>query len=218
MSEGQFELLTAFLVSMFGIVNVLITVIISPITSEKNNNVTFKKEKLYENTVELVEYVSDAVRIQHPKQKMLNSYRKYCLQIHLLFIHGTAYDPVSNYMEDIYRVLYWWYRDTIVMNHENRTIVRNLIRKIRVELAYYIEHGVSRPKRYNTKEISVIDNGSGRDVLVIGELESLDGIFMVKYIGREYIVQFFHNMVTEKFVYEKTRHIIDKYSNIRYNK
>ena len=93
MSDGKIELLTAVLVSIFGIVNVLITAIVSPITSEKKNNITFKKEKLYENAVDLVEYVSDAVRIEKPKQKILNSYRKYCLQVHLLFINGIAYDP-----------------------------------------------------------------------------------------------------------------------------
>ena len=218
MSDGKIELLTAVLVSIFGIVNVLITAIVSPITSEKKNNITFKKEKLYENAVDLVEYVSDAVRIEKPKQKILNSYRKYCLQVHLLFINGIAYDPLSNYMEDIYRLLYAWHNSTIMMEHENRTIVRNLARKIRIELAYYIEHGVSKAKRYDTREITVKDMWNSRKSLVMAELESIDGIYMVKYKEHVYEVLFIYNMVTEKFVYEKTRQIIDKYSNMGYNK
>lgn len=70
MNDGQIDLLTAILVSLFGIVNVLITVIISPIINEKRNSITYKKEKLYEASVELVDYTADIMGAKKLKQEI----------------------------------------------------------------------------------------------------------------------------------------------------
>lgn len=199
---------------MSAYVNILITVIISPIINEKRNNITYKKEKLYEASVELVDYTADIMGAKKPKQEMLDMFRKCCLQIHLLFDSGKAFVPIDSYMEDIYMFFYHCYHDNIKMNRVNKQIIRELIRKIRVELAYYIEKGVKKEKKCETVCICIENRQKCRNTLVIGELDASEGIYVAKYEDGNYMIRYFREIISQEQVETKVKQLIAKYGEM----
>lgn len=214
MSEAALELLTAILVSIFGIVNVLLSVIVSPIINERKENDKFIKEKLYDASVCLVSFVTDAVRIDEPQQELLTSFRNYCLQIHLLFRGGKAYTPIDRYMEDIYRFLYHANLKHISLSGGKRNIIRNLVRKMRFELAYYIENGVKKERKCQVSNLNISISTKCEKSLVIGELDSIEGIYFAEYEQGTFNIKYFREQISGKEIESDIEQIIKKYPKI----
>lgn len=100
------------------------------------------------------------------------------------------------------------------MNRVNKQIIRELIRKIRVELAYYIEKGVKKEKKCETVCICIENRQKCRNTLVIGELDASEGIYVAKYEDGNYMIRYFREIISQEQVETKVKQLIAKYGEM----
>lgn len=211
MDNQSTEIITAILVSLFGIVNVLITVFISPLTNGRIENIKFNKEKLYHATVKLVSFVSDVTVGEKCNSKQVAAFRKISMQIHMLFAGGKAPEPIADYMEDIYRILYHSSRGKLLFNNEYRDIVRNLVKKMRAELAYYIEKGNRVRRRYKTEVVEFVYTTGYFEAAILAELDASPEIHRAYIENEKYYVIYYPKKITEDKVIGKVKQLMEKY-------
>lgn len=178
MENAKLELITAILVSLFGIVNVLLTVVLQPLMSTKNEKEKFFTEKLYTEAIALANYVSEAV-MQEDFARAVVEYRKHCLNIHMLFPEGQSPEPLREYMEDIFRFFYYSSLKGISFSTYERDLIRGLMRKIRAELAMYIKMGTVWKKKKKLEKMRFCLPEKCNVKLLIGDLDSHTGIYKV---------------------------------------
>lgn len=211
MNEQNIELLTAILVSIFGIVNVLITVLISPIMNGRTENIKFKQQRLYETAVELVSFTSEAVVADLINNNILVQFREKCLQIHMLFKDGKAPEPASEYMEDIFRIFYHCSLGHINLDRDRRNVVRNLIRKLRAELAYYIDKGMNFHRKRKIDTFSIEWKTGNWDGIIIAEIDSCPDVYKTYIRDGKYYIKFYPQAVSRYMIESKIKHIMCKY-------
>lgn len=211
MNEQNIELLTAILVSIFGIVNVLITVLISPIMNGRTENIKFKKQRLYEAAVELVSFTSEAVMSDLINNNILVEFREKCLQIHMLFKEGKAPEPVSEYMEDVFRIFYHSSLGHVNLDRDRKNVVRNLIRKIRAELAYYIDKGMNSHRKRKIDTFSIEWRTGNWDGMIIAEIDSCADVYKTYIRDGEYYIEFYPQAISRYKIESKMKQIMRKY-------
>lgn len=188
------DVIIAVMVALFGLLNVLINVLLTPMLTALREQLKFEREKLYDSTVELVNYVS---KTTYENTCDLMEYRKKCMQIHMLFKHGEAPEPISAYMNDIFQLFYYREKGTINWEHKEREITRNIIRKIRNELSAYIKKGLKKRITYivsqffNTKSIKVNITWNSLTNILIAELNSQPYIYYVKRIDNTLVISYY---------------------------
>lgn len=133
------DVVIAIMVAFFGLINVLINVLLTPILTAKRESSKFERENLYNHTVSLVNYVS---KYTNNDNYDLMDYRNQCMLIHMLFENGESPSPVSEYMNDIFQLFYYRKKGAICWEKEQKAITRDIIRKLRNELSYYIKKGL----------------------------------------------------------------------------
>jgi len=115
------------------IINITFYIFIAPkITSRYQ-----RKDKMFEICSEFMSYLSNVVSLTS-FSGVPTKIRNYCLQIHLMFLSGTAPDPLATQMENIFKMVQQR-KDISEATEisEWETTYRDAVRSLREELSKY---------------------------------------------------------------------------------
>lgn len=139
------DLLVAILVSSFGLLNVLVTIFLTPRLSDKFSQKAYERDKLYEYTIELLDYLTRAVSFDN-LSGVPSQIRIYCLKIHMLFDGGEAPLEISDLMENIFQVFLKCRRSNKPLSMDDKKNVQDMVRNLRREISFYLKNGLSAQK------------------------------------------------------------------------
>lgn len=142
------NLLITVLVSGFGLLNALITIFLTPRLTDEFSKKSYERDKLYEYTIELLDYLTRAVSY-NDLNGVPTEIRMRCLKIHMLFDGGEAPREISDLMENIFQVFKQCKRSGRVLSDEDKDVIRMKVKLLRKEISFYLKNGLpSSTKKY----------------------------------------------------------------------